>query len=333
MAASSTMNLAPKGHYFDRDAATSPLPCLITTVRSVWNNPGNPSRLHILHQEWVIDCSISDCGYCRVGDENAPWLPRTPRVVHLYPPGTKFWENGSDRPLPISSAYIIFRGGENAGLRKFATGSPAFGRFNDVGGKIGEILDEMATLGTSGGDASFWLEQALLFRLFDYLHTAIPVAGGASYEWTFPVGGQDCADAAFRRQVNELLSERLGETIGLEEMASALRVSSSTLSHRYRKVAGESPMQTLAKLRINTAKALLLKGELIKSVAARTGFFDEFHFSKAFKRATGVSPSEYRKGGDDPPLKFRKATGGHPLCRCPNSGGGRRRKLEKPSSY
>jgi AraC-like DNA-binding protein len=32
-------------------------------------------------------------------------------------------------------------------------------------------------------------------------------------------------------------------------------------------------------------------------LAAATGFYDQSHFTKRFRKVTGVTPSEYRKGG------------------------------------
>jgi AraC-like DNA-binding protein len=31
-------------------------------------------------------------------------------------------------------------------------------------------------------------------------------------------------------------------------------------------------------------------------IAAATGFYDQSHFTKRFRKVTGVTPSEYRKG-------------------------------------
>ena len=49
--------------------------------------------------------------------------------------------------------------------------------------------------------------------------------------------------------------------------------------------------------KLNRAR-YLLSGEpavKLRTIASELGFCDEFHFSKAFKRAYGISPSEYRR--------------------------------------
>ena len=48
-------------------------------------------------------------------------------------------------------------------------------------------------------------------------------------------------------------------------------------------------------MRIDRAKALLADSSLrVHDVAERSGYSDVAHFSKSFKRITGVTPGEYR---------------------------------------
>ena len=46
--------------------------------------------------------------------------------------------------------------------------------------------------------------------------------------------------------------------------------------------------------RIKRAKEMLLQGDrMICEIAMALGFFDQSHFSRTFRRITGVSPREY----------------------------------------
>jgi AraC-like DNA-binding protein len=57
-----------------------------------------------------------------------------------------------------------------------------------------------------------------------------------------------------------------------------------------------SPQQYLTQMRMDEAKQLLRTTDnAVDEVAARVGYKDAFTFSKAFKRAVGASPREYRQ--------------------------------------
>ncbi|KTE91477.1 AraC family transcriptional regulator [Desulfitobacterium hafniense] len=58
---------------------------------------------------------------------------------------------------------------------------------------------------------------------------------------------------------------------------------------------GIAPARFLAELRIQRAKDLLQTCSSVKQVAECVGFSDNLYFSKAFKKQTGVSPSEFRQ--------------------------------------
>lgn len=72
----------------------------------------------------------------------------------------------------------------------------------------------------------------------------------------------------------------------------------STLIHQY---SGRTPMQWVTMYTVSQAKALLMQPGLpVKEIAARLGFPEQFTFRKYFKTYTGVSPTEYRKGLNNP---------------------------------
>jgi len=77
--------------------------------------------------------------------------------------------------------------------------------------------------------------------------------------------------------------------------------SYETLRKRFAQAYGISPARYRFERRVEAAKSLLTDTRLAnKEIAATLGFADEFHFSKRFKQATGVSPREFRNSGTDP---------------------------------
>ncbi|RIE00694.1 helix-turn-helix domain-containing protein [Cohnella faecalis] len=64
----------------------------------------------------------------------------------------------------------------------------------------------------------------------------------------------------------------------------------------FQKTTGESPIEYLTKLRMDSAKSLLSQKKCtIKTVSSAVGYEDEFHFSRMFHRHVGVPPTFYRK--------------------------------------
>jgi AraC-like DNA-binding protein len=80
------------------------------------------------------------------------------------------------------------------------------------------------------------------------------------------------------------------------ELAAATAVSRSQLDSRFREVLGRSPIRYLTEWRMHLAKDLLASTELgVAAVARRGGYDAEEAFSRAFKRASGASPSAWRR--------------------------------------
>jgi transcriptional regulator GlxA family with amidase domain len=60
---------------------------------------------------------------------------------------------------------------------------------------------------------------------------------------------------------------------------------------------GVSPYRWFLNARVKHAQTLLLNGTLpLAEIAVRLGFADQSHFTKAFRRATGTTPGEWRRG-------------------------------------
>lgn len=82
----------------------------------------------------------------------------------------------------------------------------------------------------------------------------------------------------------------------LDEVAREAHLSSSYFSRLFKSETGLSFSDYLQKIRIDQAKRYLCRKDCsMADVAGQTGFFDQSHFIKMFKQATGVTPGEYRR--------------------------------------
>ncbi len=82
----------------------------------------------------------------------------------------------------------------------------------------------------------------------------------------------------------------------LEGLAQALRLSRSRTSRLLQGVCGGSFTTLLHRVRIQRARVLLLSTpDKLAAIAEATGFADEYHFSKVFRKTTGMPPGAFRR--------------------------------------
>jgi AraC-like DNA-binding protein len=83
---------------------------------------------------------------------------------------------------------------------------------------------------------------------------------------------------------------------GIDDIAAKLGISTSHCNRVFRHVFGVSPRVYLSELVLHEAKLLLANPRLsVQHIASILGYRDIAHFSRQFKRWSGLSPSEYRK--------------------------------------
>ncbi len=108
-------------------------------------------------------------------------------------------------------------------------------------------------------------------------------------------GNEDTAHGRMR-EVAAYLCEHAREQITLSEVAAHFAVSPSHLSRVFHRETGFGLREYLVHYRIRQACDLLLNSDLsVTQIADQCGFSDSNYFGDAFKKATGLSPREYRK--------------------------------------
>ncbi len=95
-------------------------------------------------------------------------------------------------------------------------------------------------------------------------------------------------------QLEEYIQQNIGSKISNADMAHHIQKSESFISHFFRTEFGMSPKQFILKIKLEQAKIRLSDGAWVREVALDLGFYDEFHFSKAFKKMYGKSPGLYK---------------------------------------
>jgi len=100
-------------------------------------------------------------------------------------------------------------------------------------------------------------------------------------------------------EMNEVLDyirENYASAIKIEELAKLVHLSPSQLERNFKKVFKITPNQHIQDVRIRAACNLLLStNNTIAAIALDSGFYDHSHFTRTFKKITGISPGDYRK--------------------------------------
>jgi AraC-like DNA-binding protein len=96
------------------------------------------------------------------------------------------------------------------------------------------------------------------------------------------------------------MRDNLENKITLQNIAGHVGYSVSRFSSLFISKTLYSPMDYYLQLKVQRACSYLQFSDLtIKEISFRLGYYDPFHFSKAFKQEMGVTPKEYRKLNKD----------------------------------
>jgi AraC-like DNA-binding protein len=114
------------------------------------------------------------------------------------------------------------------------------------------------------------------------------------------------APAAQRRLAKSVahLHEHHRTALKTEALASIAALSVSQYERIFKKTFGTSPRQYLQRVRVESASRLLAEtDDTVAAIGVECGFYDHAHFTKAFTKIAGLSPSRYRSERQSPQLR------------------------------
>jgi AraC family transcriptional regulator len=97
--------------------------------------------------------------------------------------------------------------------------------------------------------------------------------------------------------VLEYIEYTLGQPIKLRELAALAGISARHFERAFRQSTGSSPHVYVMNRRLHMARDLLINQPVlpIEQIALRLGFSSSSHFSSAFRRQSGLTPTDFRK--------------------------------------
>ena len=156
----------------------------------------------------------------------------------------------------------------------------------------------------SGYDDFSYCREALRLQITDYILKPV------NYE-EFGACIDNLKIALFQRQtpksqdlqeersillITRYLQEHLAEEISLSILAEEFHLSAQYISQLFKSEIGVGFLAYLTNIRMEQAKKLLLSTSLsIAEVSEQSGYSDYRVFTKVFKKAEGITPSQYRR--------------------------------------
>jgi AraC-like DNA-binding protein len=149
------------------------------------------------------------------------------------------------------------------------------------------LVDEFRRLVQSGSEtlAGTLTEQALMMKLTAAFFENHDIAIPEQYE----------KDLKRFEPAMNLLEKSPGHKCSVNELAHAVGLERVRFSTEFKRLFGVSPAKFIMKKRLDRAAGLLISSNRsLDDIADEFGFYDAFHFSKAFKSGKGMSPAKFR---------------------------------------
>jgi AraC family transcriptional regulator len=110
------------------------------------------------------------------------------------------------------------------------------------------------------------------------------------------VESQHRLDARRRRRVLEYIEEHLSDDIAVADLANVACLSIFHFTRAFSAAMGAPPHRYVSQRRLERAKAMIATGRMsLGEAALACRFLSQSSFTRAFRRATGMTPAEYRR--------------------------------------
>jgi AraC family transcriptional regulator len=209
-----------------------------------------------------------------VGDNQITITAPIPQTLHLYLSAALFNRLSDDFNLPVAPAHSIRYAG---GIR------------DEVIRQIGcSILSELTNETAAG---RMYVETASLTLAARLLQKYCDSGACASTE-----ASSHKLDHIRLRRVLDYIAANIEDDITLVDLGGIAGYSPFHFARKFTRAMGISPHRYISRMRLDNAMAELAAGKLpLAEIALNAHFSSQASFTRAFHRATGVTPKEYQR--------------------------------------
>ncbi len=110
-----------------------------------------------------------------------------------------------------------------------------------------------------------------------------------------PTQRRTSVDARAINRVREYLRENAASSVSSDELETLSGLDRFSLARQFRALCGTSPHRYLTMRRLDLARAQIGAGMPLADVAAASGFADQSHLNRQFKKAFGMTPGAWSR--------------------------------------
>ncbi|MBD1910756.1 MULTISPECIES: AraC family ligand binding domain-containing protein [unclassified Leptolyngbya] len=223
-----------------------------------------------------------------------------------------FQYRGASYVAPAGSIALIHPGEVHTGHAAEASGW-TYRMFYPDASVLGEVANQLAghpvTLPYFPNPV---IHDPVLVRELSGVHQALE-QGASQLEWESrllwvlaqliarygsdrPIPRSISPDPQRMAQVRDYLATHLNESVSLDDLAAFAQMQPFRLLRTFRAQFGLPPHAYQNQLRLYYAKRLIAHGVPLVQVAIDSGFTDQSHLNRHFKRIFGVTPGQYQRG-------------------------------------
>ncbi len=162
---------------------------------------------------------------------------------------------------------------------------------------LGKIPDNYNIRGDlSFADAPFGSTQLLECLFTEFLIHLIRLGDENTSAITQSTKSRAIAESSIAELMKDYMQSKIYENLTLPELCAHFMLGKSQLSKIFKENTNQSPMSYYTEIKISEAKRLLRQGMLsVSEISEKLGYLDIHSFSRAFKKAVGLSPTAYIK--------------------------------------
>lgn len=232
---------------------------------------------------WSVEFVAQGKGTLMLGSRKHELAPGT---LFAYGPGVA-QHITSDARAPLVKYFVDFTGTRAGGLLQRYAPKPGSAIHTSSPSEVMALFDDLIR---NGLRVTPYTARILAIQVELLL---LKIA-----ETKIPFGSVNTRAFATYQRCRRHIETQIHKLRTVEEVAAQCGVEQAYLCRLFRRFGHDSPYQYLLRLKMNRAADRLLNAnKLVKEVSQELRFADAYHFSRAFKKVHGLSPSLFVRGG------------------------------------